>query len=186
MSRALAKAGAGAYEPPAMLGFAGRQDAVMDIALSNGGYGPCGLPDEFGRCGSTYHQPGCAHGRAVDWLASGPPRATYEASLANALSAVELAAPAAVWDDPDDPGDAPAAIPQQTLELAHSLADAWGLDDAVAAFTAGPSYEDLLRPPPGALDPYEELAGQAGYGSPPQQAPSYPGVHELAGELGLA
>ena len=62
----------------------------------------------------------------MDWLAeTGAPRATYERALANAFPTLELAAPAVI--DPGDPDAGTYAIPARTVELAHQLADRWGL-----------------------------------------------------------
>ena len=30
-------------------------EAAIEITLANGGRGPCGVPDEFGRCSARYH-----------------------------------------------------------------------------------------------------------------------------------
>ena len=60
-------------------------------------------------------------------MASGPHPATGAASLANLADDLDLnLTPRSVWGDPDS--DEPSyEIPQATVELAHQLADDWGL-----------------------------------------------------------
>jgi hypothetical protein len=186
MARVIARAQAGVYDAPAALGFAG-QSAAIELAVATG-QGPCGPVDEYGRCSSRYHELGCLHGVSVDWLASGPPRETYEASLANAASGFDLSNEGIpVWDDYDDPDAPPSLIPQQTVELAYDLADSWGLHADAPSFPPVPGYADLLRPPGLAdIDPYAALASGIGLDVPQPAAGGYPGVHELAQGLGLA
>ena len=77
--------------------------ASVEILLANGGRGPCGPADDFGRCSSRYHDLECSHSQGVDWVASGPPASTGEAALANFQAGVELANLAAgqpVWAMP--------------------------------------------------------------------------------------
>jgi len=135
-------------------------------------------PDEFGRCSSHYHDLECAHGTGVDWLASGAPRETYTASLANWAAGLNLSnEPLAIWDDPDDEdGTAASVIPFSTMELAHELAGDLGLFDD-APYLGAPGLDDLslIRPP----------AASIGYGSSPPPALTRPGISELARDLGL-
>jgi hypothetical protein len=182
LARAVSRAADGVYDGQAQAyGFASEQ-AAIDLAISTG-RGPCGPPDEFGRCGSRYHSLECSHAQSVDWVASGPPRQTFENSLANLGAGLELATPA-TWGDPDD--DEPMyAIPAGTIELAHQLSHDWGLD-ADMPYLAAPGAGDLLQPPSRPPDLYAELGGSIGLDVPqPPQAPGYPGVRQLAEGLGL-
>ena len=159
--------------------------AGVEIMLANGGHGPCGPLDDFGRCSSRYHELECGHSQATDWLAieGGPPRSTYDASLAN--FATELAidlAPRAVFDDPDEPEQAPVYLPAATIELASSLADEWGLHgDAWAT----PSATNLLRPPGAPVSIQDELLQGMGYELPAAERPAYPGVSDIRARMGL-
>lgn len=104
----------------------------------------------------------------MDWLAeTGAPRATYERALANAFPTLELAAPAVI--DPGDPDAGTYAIPARTVELAHELADRWGLHGDTPSFGYAPSFSDLIS------DPAAPAIGLSGY----------PGISELAEGLGL-
>jgi hypothetical protein len=143
-----------------------------------------GPVDEFGRCSSRYHDLECAHQASVDWLASGPPRATYEASLANVAAGIDLSnAVIPAWDDYDDPDQLPAAIPGRTLELAARLSEDWGLRAPVPV--PAPGWDDLLGAEY-AGDAYADAAAQAGLAGPAEPVrPSYPGISELRGRLGL-
>jgi len=183
IARAMHRAADGVYDGQ-QLSFAAETSAV-ELAVTTG-RGLCSVPDEFGRCSARYHDLECAHGQGVDWLASGPSRSTYAASLANVLGGIELAAPPpAVYGDSDD--DAlPSVIPQSTIELARKLANEWGLDDAPGAPSVTAAM-DLLRPDTGPLSAYDSLAEPIGAplrdGLPP--VPGYPGISALAKDLGL-
>jgi hypothetical protein len=182
MARIVSRAADGVYDGQAgMLGFAA-EEAAIDLAFSTG-RGPCGVPDEYGRCGSRYHSLECSHAQSVDWAASSPSRSTFENRLATFADALELATPA-TWGDPDD--DEPMhPIPSATVELAHQLSHDWGLHGDMP-YPALPSYADLLQPPAGPPDLYAELGGSIGLDVPQQpQAPGYPGVRQLAADLGL-
>ena len=145
-------------------------------------------PDEFGRCSSHYHDLECAHGTGVDWLASGAPRETYTASLANWAAGLNLSnEPLAIWDDPDDEdGTAASVIPFSTMELAHELAGDLGLFDD-APYLGAPGLDDLslIRPPAAPVSAYDAAAESIGYGSSPPPALTRPGISELARDLGL-
>jgi len=159
--------------------------AGVEILLANGGHDPCGPIDDFGRCSARYHDLECGHSQATDWLAQegGPPRSTYAASFANFATglAIDLA-PRRVWDDPDEPEQAPAFMPQRTVELAASLADEWGLHgDAWAT----PSATDLLRAPGAPVTMADALRQEMGYELPAAERPAYPGVSELRARMGL-
>jgi hypothetical protein len=182
VARAISRAGHGLYDGQQM-SFAAEQAAV-EIILSNGGNGPCGPVDEFGRCASRYHDLECGTSQNTDWLASGPPRSTYQASLSNFADGLQLdLAPRAVWDDPDDEDQAPAYMPARTVELAHQLAHDWGLD--AGEFPATTAFTDLLRPPGRPVAIEEELMAGMGYELPAEPRPSYPGVAQLARDMGL-
>lgn len=159
------------------------EQAGVEILLANGGHGPCGPLDDFGRCSSRYHELGCAHDQATDWLASGPPRSTYDASLANFATglAIDLAT-RQVWDDPDDYDQAPVYMPQQTVELASSLADEWGLHGDA---WSGPSETDLLRAPGAPITMADALYQEMGYESAPAERPVYPGISDIRARMGL-
>jgi len=172
------------YDSSPALGFAA-DAAAVEITLANGGRGPRGPADAFGRCSSRYHEMGCAHDQSVDWMAAegGPPRSTYDASLSNWATglAIDLA-PRSVWDDPDDYDQAPVYMPAHTVELASSLADEWGLHgDAWAV----PSATDLLRAPGAPVSMQDALLQDMGYELQPQQQPTRPGIRQLAEDLGL-
>ncbi len=184
-ARVMARAAAGLYDGQQQ-DFTAEQ-AGIEITLANGGHGPCGPLDDFGRCASRYHQLGCSHDQATDWLASGPPRSTYTSALANFATglAIDLA-PRQVWDDPDDYDQPPQYMPQQTVELAHSLAHDWGLDaTAPGGIETGSGFTDLLRPPGAPVSIQDELMAGMGYELPAQDRPSYPGIGQLARDLGL-
>lgn len=90
-----------------------------------------------------------------------------------------------VWGDPDDGDDPGYLVPQETIELAHGLADDWGLHTSAPSFPPGMNYADVMRMPGAPTSVYEELLDDAGLGGPPVQQPSLPGISELARTLGL-
>jgi hypothetical protein len=187
LARAGSHAAEGVYDTPPAVAFAS-QRAAIELASATG-RAPCGPADAMGRCGARYHAFDCQHGQTVDWLASGPPRETYEAALANTAAGFNLSGtPLAIWDDPDDlddPDGAPATvIPFQTVELAHQLAHDWGLFDD-SPFASAPAYDDLMRPPGAPVTAYDAMAESIGYGSQPPVTASYPGIRELAERLQL-
>lgn len=180
IARIMAKAEAGLYDGQQQMSFAAEQSAV-EIMLANGGAGPCGPVDSYGRCSSRYHELGCMHDQSVDWLASNPPRSTSEAALANLAGDLDLnLTRRTVWDDPDDYTQPGYEVPQATVELAHSLADEWGL------LGDGPSRPQGLTaragPPLSAAD---ALYADMGYELLARPQPSYPGVKELRAQLGI-
>jgi hypothetical protein len=176
MARIVARAADGVYSGLAMSN--GGYEAAVELAVATG-KGTCGTPDEFGRCSSRYHELDCQHSTGTDWQASGPPRTGYETALAN-LGAAAAATPAGpVWGD----DDAQYPVPPRTLELAHELDTDWGLADGDPF--AAPSHADLLRAPGAPVTVRDSLLSGMGYEVPRQQMPSYPGVSELARELGL-
>ena len=184
IARAIGRAGAGVYSGQ-QLGFASESSAV-ELAMATG-RGLCGSPDDFGRCSARFHDLDCAHGQGTDWLAQegGPPRSTYDAAFANFADGIELAAPTSFSDwDSNEPAY---PIPQQTLELAHQLATEWGLDSAApGGFTdTAPGWQDLLRPPGAPVTVYDELLEGMGVELPQPDRPSYPGVAQLARDMGL-
>ena len=179
VARIMARASAGLYDGQEQMSFAAEQSAI-EIQLANGGYGNCGPADEWGRCASRFHEAGCSHGVGVDWQASSPPRSTGEASLANLADELALdLTPRTVWGDVD--GDEPSyEVPQATIELAHGLADDWGL------LGDGPSRPQGLTARAGPpLSTYDAMYGEMGYELPAQPQPSYPGISELARSMGL-
>jgi hypothetical protein len=187
VARAISRAGHGLYDGQPQMSFAAEQAAV-EILMANGGNGPCGPVDEFGRCSARYHDLECGTSQNTDWLASGPPRSTYAASLANFADGLQLdLAPRTVWDDPDDYDQAPAYMPARTVELAHQLAHDWGLDAADVPGFPGTmtGFTDLLRPPGAPVSMQDELLSGMGYELPAADRPSYPGVAQLAQDLGL-
>jgi hypothetical protein len=183
VARAISRAGHGLYDGQPQMSFAAEQAAV-EILMANGGNGPCGPVDEFGRCSARYHDLECGTSQNTDWLASGPPRSTYDAALSNFADGLNIdLAPRQVWDDPDDEDQAPAYMPAATIELAHQLAHDWGLD--AGEFPATTAFTDLLRPPGAPVSIQEELMADMGYELPAADRPSYPGVAQLAQDLGL-
>ncbi len=187
IARAMHRAAQGVYDGQ-QADFTAEQ-AGVEILLANGGHGPCGPLDDFGRCASRYHELGCAHDQATDWMATegGPPRSAYQASFANFAAGLNIdLAPRQVWDDPDDADQPPQYMPQQTVELAHSLAHDWGLDSAApGGIETGSGFTDLLRPPGAPVSIQDELLAGMGYEMPAQDRPSYPGIGQLARDLGL-
>jgi hypothetical protein len=184
IQRAMHRASQGVYDSPPGYALANEQ-AAIELAVASG-QGMCGLPDAMGRCSSRYHALDCHHGQTVDWLASGPPRSTYAASLANLGTGIELAGvPVSVYGDSDD-DEPPVIIPQQTLDLAHELASDWGLLDDAPGAPSVTAAMDLLRPET-PLTAYDSLAEPIGAplrdGGP--SVPGYPGIRELAQDLGL-
>jgi hypothetical protein len=185
MARLMQRAADGVYDTDPALTFA-NESRAMELAVASG-QAPCGPTDEFGRCSARYHQLDCHHGQTVDWLASGPPRRTYENSLRAWSNSINLAGtPVSVYDDPDDPDAAPSVIPQRTVELAHELASDWGLLDDTPGRPDVTSAMDLLRPET-PLTAYDSLAEPIGAplrdGGP--SVLGYPGISELARDLGL-
>ena len=183
MARIMARAQDGLYD--GQLADFTAEAAGVEILLANGGHGPCGPVDDFGRCSARYHDLECGHSQATDWLAQegGPPRSTYVASFANFATglAIDLA-PRQVWDDPDEPEQTPIYMPQRTVELAASLADEWGLHgDAWAT----PSATDLLRAPGAPVTMQDALLADMGYEMPAVERPSYPGVSDIRARMGL-
>jgi hypothetical protein len=188
MARIMSRASQGLYDGQ-MADFTA-EAAAVEITLANGGHGPCGPADEYGRCASRYHELGCAHDQATDWMATegGPPRAAYQAAFSNFAAGLNIdLAPRAVFDDPDDDGLPPQFMPARTVELAHQLSVEWGLDSAApGGFTdTGPGWQDLLRPPGAPVSVQDELLTGMGYELPAEPRPSYPGVSQLARDLGL-
>lgn len=187
MARIMAKAGAGLYDGQQQDFTA--EAAGVEILLANGGHGPCGPLDDFGRCASRYHELGCSHDQATDWLAQegGPPRSTYQASFANFAAGLNIdLAPRAVFDDPDDADLPPQYMPARTVELAHQLAHDWGLDASAPGFpgeTTG--FTDLLRPPGAPVSIQDELLADMGYELPAQERPAYPGISKLRARMGI-
>ena len=160
------------------------EQAGVEILLANGGHGPCGPLDDFGRCASRYHELGCSHDQATDWLAQegGPPRSTYAAGFASFAAGLNIdLASRAVWDDPDDADQPPQFMPARTVERPTSsrTTGAWTrprpagrhqqrlAGSAQAAGSAGLYREPLL-------------AGM-GVEMPAADRPSYPGVAQLRG-----
>jgi Mu-like prophage I protein len=177
LARIMQRAQDGVYSGQQMA-FSSEQSTV-ELAMTTG-HAPCGPPDEWGRCSARWHSLECRHSQSVDWLASGPPRSTYDASLANFLSGIELAAPAA-YGDPD--GDEPMhQIPARTLQFAASLADELNLRED---HWSGPPAMDLLRAPGQPVSVRDELLADMGYELPAQAQPARPGIRELAERMGL-
>ena len=183
MQRIISRAQDGLYDGQ-QADFSSEQ-ASVDIMLSNGGAGPCGPADEFGRCSARYHSTDCAHQVSVDWLASGPPAATGQAALSNLADRMALdLSRRSVWGDPDDEDEPGYEVPQATIELASALADEWGLHTDAPSFPQG-AYADLMRMPAAPVSVYDELLDGAGLGGPPPQQQSLPQISELARTLGL-
>ena len=120
----------------------------------------------------------------ADWIASGAPRSTYAASLANMGAALELAGDP-VYGDDDGPQH---PFPHSTIELAAELAGSLGLD-IDAPWIGAPGFDDvssLFRPPGAPVSTYDALAEGIGQPATVQPAaPSYPGISQLARDLGL-
>lgn len=102
------------------------------------------------------------------------------AALANLADELQLdLAPRSVWGEPD--GDEPGyEMPARTVELARELATDWGLDGDAHPAPAG--LTAYAGPP---LSPYDAMYGELGYELPAQPQPSYPGISELAKQMGL-
>ena len=97
-------------------------------------------------------------------------------ALANLADRMALdLAPRSVWGDPDDRDEPGYEMPAATIELAHQLSTDWGLGDVPGGPDAA-AYADLMRPPAAPLSPYDALAEDIGYGSPPQPQPQRPGI----------
>jgi hypothetical protein len=130
IARIFSRAAQGVYSGQQAVSFAA-ESAAIELAAATG-LGPCGYPDEFGRCSSRYHSIGCSHDTGTDWMgqSGGPPRGTYDTVLSNMDDGLALAniGPATVYGDPDDPDEPSYAVPQETIELARELAHDWGLD----------------------------------------------------------
>ncbi len=155
--------------------------AALEITLANGGSGPCGPVDDFGRCASRFHALGCAHDVSTDWLAreGGPPRSTYAASLANFASDIELTGPRTYGDPDDDEPGYP--MPAATVELAAALAD--GACTMTPGRPRPPTRTHCGSRPRRSAWPTRctRASGWACQSS----APSYPGVAQLARDMGL-
>ena len=187
IARIMHRAADGVYDGQQMA-FSSEQ-AGVEILLANGGHGPCGPLDDFGRCASRYHELGCSHDQATDWLAQegGPPRSTYAASFASFAAGLNIdLASRAVWDDPDDADQPPQFMPARTVELAHQLAHDWGLDATTpGGIDTSSGWQDLLRPPGAPVSIQDELLAGMGVEMPAADRPSYPGVAQLARDMGL-
>jgi len=178
MQRLISRAGQGVYSDQ-MADFAA-ESAAVELAVTTG-RGPCSVPDEFGRCSGRYHSTDCSHQMSVDWAFSNPPASTGENALANFQASVELASLGAgrpVWGDQDDPDQPDHYVPQETIELAHSLADEWGL---LHTSTSTPPMQMPAAP----VTVYDALLEDAGLGGPAGQPQSWAGISELARSLGL-
>ena len=150
------------YDSSPALGFAA-DAAAVEITLANGGRGPRGPADAFGRCSSRYHDLACAHSQSVDWLASGPHPVTGAASLSNLADRLELDMSArTIWGDPD--GDEPGyPVPARTIELAARLSRSLGLADAPPWTPPAQSAEKLFGASYGGTrDSYSDLAREIG------------------------
>ena len=176
VARAFAKAEAGLYDGQ-QADFAA-EAAAVEIMLSNGGSGPCGVTDSYGLCAEHYHQLGCSHDVSVDWAAS-PNPATGVNALSNFADRMDLnLARRSVWGDVDDPDMPDHEVPAHTVELAHELATDWNLGD--------PGYADALRPPSMPRTPYQALYDEVSFDDPaPQPMAGGPGIRELAERMGL-
>ena len=108
-------------------------------------------------------------------------RASSHRELFSAV--LELAAPR-TYGDYDDDGETAHEIPQSTIELAAGIADWSGLHGDTPAWF-NPGYSDPLRPPGAPVTVYDAPADPIGYGPPPQERPSYPGIAQLARDMGL-
>ena len=184
----MARAQAGVYDSDGY-GFSAGDAAAAEIALANGGLGPCGPADEYGRCSSRYHALECSHGQSVDWLASGPHPETGEAALANLEDSMALAGIGTghvVWGDADDPDEPSWAVPQQTVELATALTHDWGLDTDTPGFGDPGGWQDSIRPPATPVSVADALLASAGFEPPPPpEQPGYPGIAEIRRQLGI-
>ncbi len=185
LERIMARASAGLYDGQ-QADFTA-EAASVEIMLANGGSGPCGALDEFGRCAERYHQLGCMHDQSVDWVFSNPPASTGQAALANLADELALDLSArSVWGDPDDLDEPWHEVPARTVELAHQLAHDWGLDaTAPGGIETGTGFTDLLRPPGAPVSIEDELLAGMGYELPQQPRPAYPGISELRARMGI-
>jgi hypothetical protein len=260
IARAMHRASQGVYDG-GQADFTAEQAAV-ELAMVNGGYGPCGTPDEFGRCSSRWHDLSCSHSVSTDWAAlpaesrlatelTGPKGYSHgwirEAlgSALNAGSATESVARGAglplepdglrphqqkiyhlmrasghshsralavarkagaaigrglgvgeatrifnqanestVWGDPDS--DEPSyEVPASAVELAHELAADWGMFGDVPGLDEVHARPDPMRLPAAPVSVADVLYEGIGYGGPPPEQPGYPGISELARQLGL-
>jgi len=181
MARLMSRAADGVYDGQ-QISFAA-DEAAVELAMATG-HGPCGPPDEFGRCSARYHDLDCAHQVSVDWLASGPPASTGQAALSNLADRMALdLSTRTVWGDPD--GDEPSyEVPDRVVELASELATDRGLGDVPSGFLST-GYQELMRPPAPQLTAADSLYEDMGYGRPVADQPARPGISELAKSLGL-
>ena len=92
-----------------------------------------------------------------------------------------------MYDDPDEPEQAPVWMPQHTVELAHQLATDWGLDSAApGGFTdTSAGWQDLLRAPGAPVTMPDALYQEMGYESAPAERPVYPGISDIRARMGI-
>jgi hypothetical protein len=191
LTRAVSRIGQGIYGTPAALSFSQPGQDAIELANDRAaitGHAACGQVDDFGRCTSRFHALTCDHGTSsADTHAEVAASGAYERALSNfgGLALANSASGPAILADAGDPGSA-YPVPQLTIELAHGLAEGWGLHDS-----EGPG--SMLRAPAGPLDTrqaladgYAGLSGEPGLSVPREQRPGYPGIRELAQGLGLA
>ena len=157
-------------------------EAAVELAVATG-HGPCGITDSYGRCAERYHQIGCLHDVSTDWAASGPHPGTGVNALSNFADSLELTAPGSYYGDPDDDDQPWRPVPQRTVELAARAGAAMGLFDD--HWPTAPAA-DLMRMPAAPVSAYQAMYDEVSFDDPaPQPQMSYPGIRQLAIDLGL-
>ena len=179
MARIISRAQDGVYSGQ-QADFAS-EAAAVEITLANGGQARAVLPMSTADAAAATTAPTVPTRYGVDWLASGPPRSTGEAALANfTASGLELANPGSYYGDPDDDDQPWQPVPQHTVELAHQLAADWGLGaDAGGLGEATWFTRTRCGSPASPVSVADAVYEGMGYELPSQEQPSYPGIAQL-------
>jgi hypothetical protein len=184
LARAFQRIGQGIYTDETALA-----SQNMAIALSRCS-GLCGLADPVtGRCAAPYHTPDChdGYGSGMDAGIQLANSGAYASALDGLAAGLAGDGGGPRFIETTDPYGGAAAIPQRTLELAHELAESWGLHSGGAARGYDPAAEDLFGVTR-SRDAYSDMARELGRDALAEPQPGYdgyPDVSALAQAMGL-
>jgi hypothetical protein len=167
LARALSRVGQGTY-----VSSYGLSNQRLAVELANSS-GLCAPPDALGGCSARYHALGCR-----DHQGDHVELANYDAALEGLSMSLS---------GPGREDDGIVQIPFGAIELAHALNEGWGLHSGATAYGYDPAAEDLFSTSRQA-DAYAAMAAELGHPelvAPQPQPGDYPGIGELARELGL-